>query len=108
MTSNCPQCGAQIGMASASQLSDSEHPGGEDQGPPDLDAGRDHLDSVKGDLILDCNKDNLPADSNNNDQGASQDELRRLKRLICPCPCFLEGVGGPAKQLTLRPFLCVD
>lgn len=94
--------------ASVPKLSDSEHPGHEDQGPPDLDAGSDHLDSVKGDLVLDCNKGNLPADSNRNEQGASQDELRRLKRLICPCPCFLGGVGGPGKQLTLRAYLCVD
>jgi len=100
MTSNCPQCGAHLGEnVTPTPAVDSDHPSDADQRSPDLDAGRDHLDSVKDDLIVGSNKGDL---------GASQDDLRRLKRLICPCPCFNSGAGGSAQQLTLRPYLCVN
>lgn len=100
MTSNCPECGAHLSIvhahvgrstipckALAPQPRDLEYPSGVPQGSPNLDSGRDHLDSVK---------DNTDS---------SQEDLRRLKRLICPCPCF--GGDEWAKQLTLRPYLCV-
>ncbi|KAK3290222.1 uncharacterized protein B0H64DRAFT_436785 [Chaetomium fimeti] len=107
MTSSCPQCGtplnimtAAVGKVTASRTApaleprDSEHPSNDRQDSPDLDFGRDHLDSVKDD-----------PDTKRNNLDFSQEDLRGLKRLICPCPCF--GGGGGPKQLTLRPYLCV-